>query len=238
MNEIASVFLCVFQEESTAFWCFCNFMLLDVYTSSALTLNTIEIDKSHALKTNVAYYFTQKGLGLKSKQLETILQATDMELYEKLKLYQMENLYICHEWLLIAFKRLFSSTNGLYLKCFEKLASHFVELQTASVSTSFRELQMNIQSLCTFDLFICLALLKQMRPAIMQCANEMDVYEVVLTKSKSLFSENFEKTFAIAEQIYQAYAFTKCEYSSGESKTHGAKKNLGIFDFMFGNWSA
>lgn len=236
MNEIASVFLCVFKEESTAFWCFCNFMLLDVYTSSALTLNTIEIDKSHALKTNVAYYFTQKGLGLKSKQLEAILQATDAQLYDKLKEFQMENLYVCHEWLLIAFKRLFRTTEGLYLKCFEKLASHFVELQTASVSTSFKEQQMNIQSLCTFDLFICLALLKQMRPDIMQCRNEMDVYEVILTKFKHLFCESFENTFRLAEEIYQSFAFTKCEYSSKENRA-AEKKKFGIYDFMFGNWS-
>jgi len=236
MNEIASVFLCVFQEESAAFWCFCNFMLLDVYASSAMTLNTIEIAKSHALKTNVAYYFTQKGLGLKAKQLEKILQATDAQLYDKLKEFQMENLYICHEWLLIAFKRLFATTGGLYLKCFEKLASHFVELQTASLSTSFKEQQMNIQSLCMFDLFICLALLKQMRPSIMQCNNEMDVYEVILTKFKNLFSKNFETTFEMAEEIYQAYAFTKCEYSSGENKSSG-KKKFAIYEFMFGNWS-
>jgi hypothetical protein len=117
------------------------------------------------------------------------------------------------------------------------LASHFVELQTASLSTSFKEQQMNIQSLCMFDLFICLALLQQMRPAIMQCSSEMDVYELILTKFKHLFSDNFEKTFQLAEEIYQAYAFTKCEYNSGASKSSGKKKAFGIYEFMFGNRS-
>ena len=56
MNELASVFISVFNDESVAYWCFSNFMLYDT-SSSDIALNTQAVESSHVLKTSVAHYF-------------------------------------------------------------------------------------------------------------------------------------------------------------------------------------
>ena len=56
MNELASVFINVFNDESVAYWCFSNFMLFDT-SSSDIALHTHSIQDSHVLKTSVAHYF-------------------------------------------------------------------------------------------------------------------------------------------------------------------------------------
>jgi hypothetical protein len=73
MNELASVFISVFQRESLAYWCFSNFMLLDIYSTSDMALNTKSIDETHVLKTNVAYYFCPIGMWKKLDHLGYLL---------------------------------------------------------------------------------------------------------------------------------------------------------------------
>ena len=157
MNELASVFLCVFQhDESVAYWCYSNYMLLDQHQTSGISLNTVEIDKNHSLKMNIAYHFSNLGISIKLKQLSKMLENIDMPLFKRLKEFNLDNLYFCHEWLLLCFKRSFDSTNGVYLNFFEKIASHFIELNTAAKASGFKEKQININKIFTFDLFICL----------------------------------------------------------------------------------
>ena len=57
MNELASVFISVFNDESVAYWCFSNFMLFDAYSTSGIAVHTTKIESSHVLKTSVAHYF-------------------------------------------------------------------------------------------------------------------------------------------------------------------------------------
>lgn len=210
MNEIASTFLCVFSnDESTAYWCYSNFMLLNLHETSAITLNTIKIDKNHSLKVNIAYYFSHQGLSLKLKQLSKLLEQIDNELFERLKELNLDNLYFCHEWLLLCFKRSFKKTDGDYINCFERIASHFIELNTASQAIDFKEKFININNLYTFDLFICLALLNEMRTSILNrklCQFDCDVYDVIRTYYKDLFSNNLNKIFLSAENIFYNYS--------------------------------
>ncbi len=63
----------------------------------------------------------------KLKYLSNLLKQTDLELYEHLEAYDMENMFFCHEWLILSFKRCFMTTFE-YERCFEMLASHYVSL--------------------------------------------------------------------------------------------------------------
>jgi hypothetical protein len=210
MNELASIFLCVFDnDESIAYWCYSNFMLLDQHEASAISLNTIELDKKHSLKMNIAYYFSNLGISLKLKQLATLLENIDFELYNRLKELNMDNLYFCHEWLLLCFKRSFKITNGIYLNCFERIASHFIELNTASKAAEFKEKQIYIDKIYTFDLFICLALIHQMRDKILDrnlCSLDSDVYILVRNNLKDYLEENMNEIFTKAEEIFNNYS--------------------------------
>ena len=210
MNELASVFLCVFQhDESIAFWCYSNYMLLDQHESSGISLNTIEIDKNHSLKMNIAYHFSNLGISIKLKQLAKLLENIDIQFFMRLKELNMDNLYFCHEWLLLCFKRSFESTNGIYLICFEKIASHFIELNTASKASDFQDKKIHINKIFTFDLFICLALIQKMRIEIMNksiCESDCDVYNLARNTYKEYFRNNFYEIFQKAEEIFNNYS--------------------------------
>jgi hypothetical protein len=210
MNELASVFLCVFQhEESVAYWCYSNYMLLDQHETSGISLNTVEIDKTHSLKMNIAYHFSNLGISIKLKQLSKMLENIDWPLFKRLKEFNLDNLYFCHEWLLLCFKRSFDSTDGVYLNVFERIASHFIELNTAAKASDFKEKQININKIFTFDLFICLAIIVKMRVEIMdksQCESDCDVYNLVKYNYKDYLKNNFNEIFNQAEEIFNNYS--------------------------------
>ena len=196
MNELASLFLSVFSDESEAYWCFSNFMLHDTYSSSRISLNFI--DETHILKTNIAHYFSDKGVSKQLAHLRDLLLVIDLELYEHLRSCGIENLYFCHEWLLLMFKRHFETTSE-HLKCFEKICSHYLELHTSALKN------VSVKSLYSFELFICLALLKHMRHILLlKVRNELDLYEIV-RENKSLFALNYTEIFNSAEQIFEKY---------------------------------
>ena len=199
MNEFASVFIDVFEDESIAYWCFSNFMLLDMHSTSAMALNTTKIDGSHILKTNVAHYFSDLGVKKKLCYLSHLLKLTDPELYEHLKSLELDSMSFCHEWLLLSFKRCFRLT-GDYLCCFEMLNSHFIELHTSAQKS------ISIKQIYSFDMFICLSLIKLMRAKIMACGNDMDVYEHIrLINRKYMLSENYSSLIESAEEIFHKY---------------------------------
>jgi hypothetical protein len=233
MNDLASIFLGVFNNSSTAYWCFSNFMLMDLHASNGITLNTVEIQSTHALKTNVAHYFSDSGVGLKLKQLSKLLSSIDGAFYAFLQEFNLENLYFCHEWLLLFFKRLFKSTPRLYLECFEKLCSHFVELNTALMSTTIDKRQININSIYTFDLFVSLALLKQLRKPILECTNDMDVYDTIRKNASNLIVNNFNTIFIEAEQLFHAYCLKNMSTLTSDSNVNNSKKQLKSFDDIY-----
>jgi hypothetical protein len=200
MNELASVFLSVFNHESVAYWCFSNFMLNDTYSTSSLTLNTNGMDNKHVLKTTVSYYFSTEGLSKKLKHLAHLLSIIDPHLYNLFEKFNMHNLNFCHEWLLLNFKRCFKTTKE-YQHCFEILSSQFFELHTSSRK------KISIKNLYSFDLFVCLSLLKQMRKDLMNAQCDTDIFEILHSyNKKNLLANNFLETFHIAEEIFDKYS--------------------------------
>ena len=200
MNELASVFVKVFRNEFEAYWCFSNFMLLDTYSTSSIALNMNDIAPSHVLKTNVAYYFSATGMWKKLNHLSYLLSVTDPELYNKLEKHDMKNLPFCHEWLLLVFKRSFPSTQAFF-KCFEALNSRFIELHNSVLKG------INVKSLYTFDLFVCLSLLKQVRERFLtECNSESDFFEVFASLNMDqVLSKNFNDIVNEAEKIFDQY---------------------------------
>jgi hypothetical protein len=225
MNELASVFLSVLNQESVAYWCFSNFMLNDNYSASSMTLNTKTIDQSHVLKTTVSYYFSDEGISKKLKHLSHLLSIIDPALYKHLEKYNMQNLNFCHEWLLLCFKRCFGTTKE-YQHCFEILSSQFFELYTSSSKN------INIKNLYSFDLFVCLSLLKQMRDTIINKTNsDTDIFEVFhFYNKKNLLAANFLETFQIAEDIFDKYSslasHMKDDENNNNNNKSGEKVNL------------
>lgn len=71
--------------------------------------------------------FSKSDLGMskKLKYLSGLLKQLDNELYKHLETYEMDNLYICHEWLILNFIRCFNSISD-YQRYFEMIASHYV----------------------------------------------------------------------------------------------------------------
>ncbi len=79
-----------------------------------------------------------------------------------------------------------------------------------------------------------------MRPTLLdkaQCPSDIEVYDYVLTKSKTLFIDNFNKTFSIAEELFEFYAFNNSSgLNSAELKENKLvkKSSLSIYDLLFG----
>jgi len=201
MNELASVFLSVFDQESVAYWCFSNFMLFDSFSKSSISLNT-STHANHVLNTNVAHYFCDKGISKKLKHLSYLLEKTDPVLFKQFEAFQLDDMSIFHEHLMLNFKRCFSTTEQ-FQRCFEMLASHFLELHQSSLKN------VSIESIYSFDLFICLSLLKQMRENLLtKCESDVDMLEVFkeFNAQRSPFGLNFHNTFQLAEQIFDKYS--------------------------------
>lgn len=200
MNELASVFVKVFRNEYEAYWCFSNFMLLDTYSTSSIALNMSDIASSHVLKTNVAYYFSDTGMWKKLNHLGYLLSVTDPDLYAKLEKHEMNNLMFCHEWLLLGFKRSFAKTQDFF-KCFEGLNSRFIELHNSVLKG------INVKSLYTFDLFVCLSLLKQVRGRFLtECECETDFFDVFASLNRNqVLAQNYDAVITEAERIFDQY---------------------------------
>ena len=208
MNEFVSIFVSVFSHESIAYWCFSNFMLHDIHSTSSLTLNTTRLDDGHALKTNMAHYFSDLGVKKKLFYLSDLLQKTDPELFAHLKRYELDNVCFCHEWLLLLFKRCFGTVND-YLKCFEMLNSHFVELHASALNA------ISIKEIYSFDLFICLALIRDMRDQMLQLNSDMDIYELVREfNRRGTFQMQFDKFIKLGEQIFEKHCIKSSDEQS------------------------
>jgi hypothetical protein len=171
-------------------------MLYDTYSTSSISLNTTHIDETHILKTNVAHYFSTNGISKKLNHLANLLKQTDQDLYEHFEKNDLNNLFFCHEWLILMFKRSFPTTLE-YLKCFEMLSSHFMELHTSALKN------ISVKNLYSFDLFICLSLLKQIREKLLK-NSDMELLEI-LQDNKNLFAQNYLFILENAQIIFEKY---------------------------------
>lgn len=229
MNELASIFLEVFNEESVAYWCFSNFMLLDTYSTSSMTFNTNQISSSHILKVNAAFYFSSIGVVRKLKHLSVLINKVDAEFYDYLVQLGYENCFFCHEWLLVCFRRCFKSQQN-YMHCFELLQSRFLEFHFSALK--------NIRPtfLYSFDLFICLALLEQVRKRMVERVggggkltdvSETEFHDLLKQFNKSeYFETHFHLILDRAESMFNQYCLKASEEEEEKSEDDIDRGNL------------
>lgn len=163
-----------------------------------------------------------------------LLQEMDPSLLEHLRANDLGDLLFCHRWLLLGFKREFSFMESL--RCFEILSSHHLELTSMEAEKTRRKelkkefenqggvsrssLPTDVECHYTFDLFMCVALLQECRPDLMECTDTAAVYSVIngltinldeiLLKSADLFyrycKKSVEDSFLMVETPLSARA--------------------------------
>lgn len=210
MNDILAQFLVVFDSEVEAYWCFRNYLQ------------------------KIQHEFTEEGMVSKIELVVLLLQEMDPSLLEHLRANDLGDLLFCHRWLLLGFKREFSFMESL--RCFEILSSHHLELTSMEAEKTRRKelkkefenqggvsrssLPTDVECRYTFDLFMCVALLQECRPILMECTDTAAVYSVInglkinldeiLLKSADLFyrycKKSVEDSFLMVETPLSARA--------------------------------
>ncbi|XP_077983590.1 TBC1 domain family member 15-like isoform X2 [Glandiceps talaboti] len=191
MNDILSRFLVVLDSEMEAYWCFVKYMD-DVYSD-----------------------FLESGMLRKIKLLQDLLQELDSVLYKHLEGCHVSDLLFAHRWLMLSFKREFPFDDALLV--FEVINSHYMELhsvlaererdlerardfQRAGGKIRVNEVRTNMDF--TFDLFICIAFLINMRQVILHCE---DTAEVFLTVNGAFCSSSLDEVLCRAESVFLTY---------------------------------
>ncbi|XP_059149748.1 uncharacterized protein LOC131936713 isoform X6 [Physella acuta] len=218
MNDILSRFLYVLRSEVEAYWCFKNYM------------ETIWND------------FMEEGMTYKIDLVRMLLQEMDPALLAHLETLDLGNLFFCHRWLLLGFKREFNYNDSL--RCFEILSSHHIELtsleaERAVMREERREFEntggdvrttgLTTQKEYTFEVFMCATVLTECREEFFNCLDCGQVFTLInelkfdldtlLTKSERLFFVYCKKTVGESFQLVDS----KCN----------ADKSSGFFSFLF-----
>ncbi|ESO90957.1 hypothetical protein LOTGIDRAFT_122298, partial [Lottia gigantea] len=116
MNDILARFLYVMGSEVETFWCFYHYM------------EKIKED------------FMEVGMVKKIELVKMLLGEIDNSLLHHFECHDMGNLFFCHRWLLLGFKREFTFQDSL--KCFEILSSQHLELSSMEAETAVRREEM------------------------------------------------------------------------------------------------
>ncbi|CAL1528128.1 unnamed protein product [Lymnaea stagnalis] len=218
MNDILSRFLYIMKSEVEAFWCFETYM------------DTIGND------------FMEEGMTHKIDLVRMLLQEMDPALLKHLDMIDLGNLFFCHRWLLLGFKREFSYEDSL--RCFEILSSHHIELTSLeaaravmkeemkefeSTGGDVRTTALTTQKEYTFEVFMCATVLTECREEFFNCLDCGQVFSLInefkfdldslLTKSERLFFIYCKKTVGESFQLLDTR-------SQQDTKT-------GFFSFMF-----
>ncbi|XP_070178626.1 TBC1 domain family member 15-like [Littorina saxatilis] len=193
MNDILARFLYVLGSEVETFWCFQRYM------------KTIQND------------FMEEGMVHKIDLVRHLLTETDSHLLHQLETQELGNLFFCHRWLLLGFKREFSFQDSL--RCFEIMSSHHLELHSLTAERALMKEEMNefansggdarSTNLAhvkeyTFEVFVCAAILMESREELAKCTDPGMVFtfinnlkfdlDDVLTKAEKLFFTYCKKT--------------------------------------------
>lgn len=164
MNDIAASFLSTFQNEPLAYWCFQSYM------------DTVKEE------------FKEDGLVRKMDKVQQLLNEVDAEVRCHLTKYNL-SMVCCQRWLVVGFKREFDLEDSL--KCFEIINSRYLELTAVETELSRRKdckrdsddfggiLRM-VSSMdkppYSFDIFMCAALLLELREEIFKWTSLEDIY--------------------------------------------------------------
>ncbi|XP_055849709.1 TBC1 domain family member 17 [Episyrphus balteatus] len=93
MSDLLAPILAIQENEVDAFWCFVGFM--------DMVFNNFDID--------------QAGMKTQFNQLKRLLEFANRPLFQYMKTHDSDNMYFCFRWLLVWFKREFSTDDVLKL---------------------------------------------------------------------------------------------------------------------------
>ncbi|KAK7482160.1 hypothetical protein BaRGS_00026625 [Batillaria attramentaria] len=141
-----------------------------------------------------------------------------------LQSHDLGNLFFCHRWLLLGFKREFSFADSL--RCFEILSSHYLELHSLTAERALMKEEMNefantggdtrstnmaAMKEYTFEVFMCVAILMECRDDLANCSDSGMIFtyinnlkfdlDNVLTKAEKLFFTYCKKTVSESFQL-------------------------------------
>lgn len=175
MNDILSRFLIVFGSEPEAYRCFVNYM------------ETVKDD------------FLDDGMLDKIKQVRVLLNKLDEQLYNHFETNGMGDMLFVHRWLVLTFKREFSYEDALTM--FEIISSQHLELSSVEAERErsrqrAKELErdggkfhvpvVDMNMKYSFDVFVCLAVLKEYKHELMKCSEVSSVYNTIHSLSMKM----------------------------------------------------
>ncbi|XP_019622925.1 PREDICTED: TBC1 domain family member 17-like [Branchiostoma belcheri] len=191
MNDILSRFLVVLDSEVAAFWCFSSYM------------ETIQTD------------FMEEGMLRKLNLVRQLLKELDTVLFNHLENCDVGDMTFCHRWLLLGFKREFPFEEALRL--FEIISSHHMELSSLDVERVrdqerardfLREGGQNrvvgapLNTEYTFELFVCVAMLQNIRQQLLNCRDGTEIFQTVSGLSGKM---DLAHILRKAETIFMSY---------------------------------
>ncbi|XP_041364578.1 TBC1 domain family member 15-like [Gigantopelta aegis] len=216
MNDILSRFLFVMDSEVETYWCFKHYM------------EKIEEE------------FSEDGMVKKIDLVRMLLGEVDPALLQHFETYDLGNLYFCHRWLLLGFKREFTFDDSL--RCFEILSSHHLELSSLEAEKALmKEERLEFENTggdtrttqlpqkeYTFEVFMCAALLMEFRSDLFKCTDTGMVFTCVnslkieldniLTKSERLFFTYCKKTVEDSFHMVEKSSCFRSQSSSSQTR--------------------
>ncbi|KAK3752552.1 hypothetical protein QZH41_013422, partial [Actinostola sp. cb2023] len=191
MNDILSRFLVVLKSEAEAYCCFVNYM------------DTVKED------------FVESGMMRKIELVRKLLKCMDGQLESHFSIHDMGDLLFVHRWLILGFKREFAYEDSL--KLFEILSSQHLELHSLEAEKErdrqrYKEREkeggeystelVGLNKDFTFDLFICLAILKEYRGLFSKCTEVSLVYNTINSLSMKM---DLNTILVKAEELFFRY---------------------------------
>lgn len=175
MNDILSRFLIVLGSETEAYWCFVNYM------------ETVKRD------------FLDDGMLHKVEQVRVLLKRLDEHLYNHFQSQGMGDILFVHRWLVLSFKREFPYGDALTM--FEIISSQHLELSSMEAERErsrqrAKELEkdgglfhvpvVDMNANYPFEVFVCLAVLKEYKYELMKCSEVSSVYNTIHSLSMKM----------------------------------------------------
>jgi len=175
MNDILSRFLIVLGSEAEAYWCFVNYM------------ETVKRD------------FLDDGMLDKIKHVRLLLRKMDEHLYNHFEAHGMGDMLFVHRWLVLTFKREFPFEDALTM--FEIISSQHLELSSMEAERErerqrAKELErdggefhvqvVDMNTNYSFEVFVCLAVLKEYRNELLKCSEVSSVYNTIHSLSMKM----------------------------------------------------
>ncbi|XP_050398750.1 uncharacterized protein LOC126816353 isoform X2 [Patella vulgata] len=204
MNDILSRFLYIMGSEVESFWCFKSYM------------EKIKDD------------FMEEGMVKKIDLVKMLLGEIDPYLLKHFEVHELGNLFFCHRWLLLGFKREFSFQDSL--RCFEILSSHHLELSSIEAETAVRREEMKEFASSggdtrtiplqpkeyTFEVFMCVALLIECREELFKC-NDIGMVFTCINNLKM----DLDNILCLSERLFFTYCKKTVEDSFHMVDEHG-----------------